>query len=870
MKNWFRRRDRAREIHEEVESHLAMRAELNRAGGMAPEEARTGARRQFGNAALIEEDVRRVRSFPWIESLAQDARYALRGFARSPVFTATAVLTIALGIGASTAVFSLVDRILFRPLPYPLAGQLVSMGIVAPSVDKNEFVFADAYVRWRAQQTPFSNITTFGFISDCDLSEQNAARLRCAMVESTFLPTFGIQPALGRNFTHAEDQPNAPKVALLSYAFWKSRFGGDTGVIGRSISVDGQPTNIVGVLPHDFELFNLSPIDLLIPEAINEAHPGNGRVFRAFARLRPGVSVEQARAAMQPLFEQDRNSVPSQFRKELRLVIRPLRERQIGDMRMASWTLFGAVLVVLLIAGANVANLMLARSASRRREWTIRAAIGAGRWRLARQVLTESLLLASLGAAAGCGLAWLLLRFFVAAAPHGILRLDQASLDGRVLSFAVALSLLSGLLFGLAPAMDTPIAGSMAAGRTVVSGRGLLRHVLIAAQIGASLVLLTGAGLLLRSLWNLEKVPLGMDTGQTVAAQFVIGKGYQELPFFERLETRLRSLPGDPTYAIVDNIPPYGGSRSRPFFVLDVEGRPPLPEGTGGMVGWRYVTPGYFAAMGIPIIRGRAFTEDERSAQDMPIILSRELARRLFPGGDALGRHMLSTGQGVWHTVVGIAGDVINNGLDHRPDPEYYELRKHFADATYNNRAPAGGWRGASVIVRSPLSPETMSKTLRAIMAELDPSVPVTVQTLQERAGTLTVASRFDALLLGGFAGVGLLLAAIGIYGVIAFLVGQRTREVGVRMALGATPSAVTRLFLRHAAGWTLAGIAIGFAGALAVTRLLTSMLFQVSGRDPWSLVAAPALLLAVALAAAWLPARRAAHIDPARTLREE
>lgn len=288
------------------------------------------------------------------------------------------------------------------------------------------------------------------------------------------------------------------------------------------------------------------------------------------------------------------------------------------------------------------------------------------------------------------------------------------------------------------------------------------------------------------------------------------------------------------------------------------------------MVGWRYVTPGYFAAMGIPMVRGRAFTEEERNAQEMPVILSRELAHRLFPDGAALGRHILSTDKGVWHTVVGVAGDVINVGLERRPEPEYYELRKNFPDVTYANRQPGVGWRGASVIVRSPLSPESLSRTLRGILAELDPSVPVTVQTLQERASTLTVAPRFDALLLGGFAGVGLLLAAIGIYGVIAFLVGQRTREVGVRMALGATPTAVTRMFLSHAAGWTLAGIVVGLAGALAVTELLSGMLFQVNARDPWSLAAAPALLLAVALTAAWLPARRAARIDPVRTLREE
>ena len=870
MKNWFRRRNRAAEIHEEVQSHLEMREDWNRAGGASSGDAQARARRQFGNAALIEEEVRRVHGLPWLESLARDARFALRGFRRSPVFATTAVLTIALGIGSSTAVFSLVDRILFRPLPYPQADRLVSVGFIAPSADKVEFMMADGYVDFRNHQTPFASITSFGFISDCDLSEANAVRMRCAMVESTFLPTFGIEPALGRNFTHAEDQPNAPKVALLSYAFWKSRFGGDAGVLDRSILVDGQPTRILGVLPRDFELFNLSPIDLLIPEAINEARPGNGRAFRVFARLRPGVTIEQARRALQPLFEQTRRLVPPQFRNELRLAIRPLRERQIGDMRMASWTLFAAVLVVLLIAAANVANLMVARSASRRQEWAIRAAIGAGRWRMIRQVLTESLLLAGLGAAAGCGLAWGLLRFFVSVAPCGIMRLDQAAIDGRVLLFAVAISVASGLLFGLAPALDTPASANMAAGRTVVSARGMLRHLLIAGQIAASLILLTGAGLLLRSLWNLEKVPLGMDTAHTVAAHFVIGKGPSPLAFFNRLETRLTGMPGSQAYAIADNIPPFGGSRSMPFFVLHVEGRPPFPEGAGGMAGWRYITPGYFAAMGIPIVRGRAFTEQERDSTDLPMIVSRDLARRLFADSDALGRHVLQTTDGAWHTVVGVAGDVLNNGLDHQPGPEFYLLRKHIPDATYNNEAPGTGWRAATVIVRSPLETQAIAKMIRAAVSELDPAVPVSVETLEERAGTLTVAPRFDALLLGGFAGVGLLLAAIGIYGVIAFLVSQRTREIGVRMALGASPTAVTRMFLRHAAGWTMAGILAGLAGSVVAARLLAGMLFQVDAHDPWGLAAGSITLFAVALAAAWLPARRAARIDPIRTLRDE
>ncbi len=869
MKNWFRRRNREADIHEEVENHLAMRAEWNRAGGMAEEEARADARRRFGNTAHIEENVRKVRGFAWLESLGQDLRYAVRGFGRSPLFTATAILTIALGIGASTAVFSFVDRILFRSLPYPDAARLVSVGMVVPSMDKNEFMIADGYVQFRDHQAPFSSVTSFGFINDCDLTEQNAARLSCAQVESSFLPTFGIQPILGRNFTHAEDQPGAPKVALLSYAFWQARFGGDAGVAGRVISVDGQPTRIVGVLPSDFELFNLAAFDLLTPEAINDAHPGSGRLFRVFGRLRPGVTIGQARQALLPLFESQRSGMPPQFRNEMRLAIRPLRERQVGEMRLASWTLLGAVLVVLLIASANMANLMLARSASRRREWAIRSAIGAGRRRLFRQVLTESLLLAGLGAAAGCGLGWLLLRFFVSAAPHGILRLDQAALDGRVLLFAVALSMISGVFFGLAPAFDAPSAGSMAAGRTVVSGRGLLRHALIAAQIAASMVLLTGAGLLLRSFWNLERVPLGMDTQQTITAQFVLRKGTDELAFFHRLESRLQALPGAPVYAISDSIPPFGGYRARPYFVLNVEGRPALPEGAGGMVGWRYVTPGYFAAMGIPIVEGRGFLEQERKSAEMPIVLSQELARHLFPEGNAIGRHILRGPNGTWHTVVGVAANVVNVGLQRRPEPEYYELRKNFADDTYSNRAPGVGWRSASLVLRSPLRAEA-AKMVRSIMTDLDPAVPLTIETLRQRADTLTVTPRFDAFLLSGFAGAGLLLAAIGIYGVIAFLVGQRTREVGVRMALGATPASVMRLFLGHAAGWTLAGLAAGIAGSLAVTRVISSLLFGVNQHDPLTLAGAPAVLMTVALLAAWMPSRRAARIDPVRTLREE
>ena len=822
--------------------------------------------------------MRQFPAMPWFETILQDIRYALRGFRRAPVFSLAAAVAIALGIGASTAVFSVVDRILFRPLPYADSGRLVSFGMLAPSMDHNEFLMADGYVRFRAHQTPFSSITSFGFISDCDLTEPNPARLRCAMVESTFLPTFGIQPLIGRNFTREEDRPNAAKVALLTFGFWKSRFAGDRAVAGKAIPVDGQPTTIVGVLPPDFELFNLSPVDLVVPEALDERREHSGRAFRVFARLKPGVTVQQAREALQPLFEEVRRDVPAPVRREIRMVVRPLRDRQIEDVRLASWTLFGAVLVVLLIACANVANLMLARSASRRRELAIRSAIGAGRARLVRQALTESLLLGGIGALAGCGLAGGLLRFLIASAPGAIPRLNQATLDGRVLLFAVALAIASGALFGLAPALESPAAETLCAGRAVAATHGWRRHFLLAAQMAASLVLLTGAGLLLRSLWNLEKVPLGVEAGHALAARFVLSKAYGQdarlLAFFEGLEARLRRLPGSAVYGIGDSIPPSGGTRAMPYFALNVEDRPALPQGAGGYVAWRYITPGYFAALGIPVLRGRAFTEQERNSPELPMILSETLARRLFPGyprgRDPIGAHVLRTASGAWHTVVGVAGDVPNLGLERQPDPEFYLLRKHLPDDTFRNQAPGDGWRAATVVVRSPLQAQAMADLLRADLAGLDPTLPVTIESMRERFDRLTQTPRFNAVLLSGFAGAGLLLAAIGIYGVVAFWVGQRTREIGVRMALGATPSTIVKLFLFHAARWTAAGLCLGLAGSLAATRLLRGLLFDVPERDVGSVAAATAILSAAALAAAWLPSWRAARIDPISTLREE
>jgi predicted permease len=543
------------------------------------------------------------------------------------------------------------------------------------------------------------------------------------------------------------------------------------------------------------------------------------------------------------------------------------------DARLASWVLLFAVVAVLLIACANIANLLLARSTSRRTEMAVRAALGAGRGRLIRQTLTETMLLGLLGGAAGCALAWAMLRLFIGIAPSGIPHLEQAALDGRVLLFALAGSLSSGLVFGLTPAIQTPTAESLAGWRATGARRMLLRESLVAAQIAVSVVLLAGAGMLLRSLWKLQNVSLGLSAEQVVTADFILGKqryseDVRQLQFFDDIESRLRAIPGVTSFAISDSLPPYGGVRARPFVAIQVEGQPPFQEGTGGMVVWRYVTPGYFNTLGLRIARGRGFEDRDRAAGESTIVLSDSLARKLFPDGAALGQRLNIDGHG--STVIGIAADVRNNGPAGETSPEYYMLRKPTLDATFRNQMPPSGWRQAKVAIRTPVNPNAMADWIKKEIAAIDPALPVTVSTMQQRVSRLNDRPRFNAVLLALFAGMGLVLAAIGLYGVMSFLVGQRTQEIGVRMALGATPRAITKLVLSHAAVWTLGGALPGLIGSLFAVRAVRSLLFEVPEHDPWTFaVVLPGLLL-VALAAAWIPSLRAARVDPMTALRHE
>ena len=802
-----------------------------------------------------------------LEGFGHDLRYGARVLRRAPMFTLAAILAVALGIGPSTAVFSVVDRILFRSLPYPQADRLVSFGMVAPIVPQ-EFMLGYDYLDWREGQTPFESLGAWSGESDCDLTEANPVRLRCAHVDAHLLPALGIQPMFGRNFTPQEDRPGAARVALISYGLWRSRFARDAAVVGKPMPLDGQSTTILGVLPPQFELPTLARADVLVPVALDPEEQRTHRtaiVLWSIGRLKHGVTTAQASAALQPLFEKSMEWVSPEFRKEVKLRIRPLRDRQIQEARLASWILLASVLAVLGIACANVANLLLARAATRQREFAVRAAIGAGRGRLIRQALMESTLLGLMGGAAGCVLAFLLLRLFVSIAPEGIPRLSQASVDVRVLLFTLAVSVVSGALFGLAPALAKPRADALS-GRTLGAGHHLFRLGLVAAQISVSMILLMGAGLLLRSLWKLQHQPLGMQTDRVITASVTLGQksypdGERRRAFFEELEARLRRIPGATEVAVSDTLPPFGNPMgSMLYAAIDVQGRPRFTEGTGGMVMYRSVAPSYFAALGIPILRGRGFQEEDRDPNQNVVILSDSMARRMFPGEDALGKQIRPGRSGPWLTVVGLVGNVKNNGLVERDDPEYYEIRKH----------SGGAQRNAVAIIRTVMDPRAMSRWVRAEVAGLDATLPVDVQTMQQSVSRLAQRPRFNAVLLGIFAGVGVLLAAIGLYGVISFLVAQRTQEIGVRMALGATPGAITRLMLAHAARWTAAGMALGLAGALVTARLLQALLYQVSATDPATIVAVAALLAGVAVLAAWVPSRRAARVDPAQALRQE
>ncbi len=868
-------RKKHEEFHAEVQFHLEQSIAAKVGAGLSVSEARRHALVEFGGMERAREECNEQRPGWWMDTVAQDVRYALRGFRRNPIFTIAVIATLALGIGATTSVFSVVDRILFRSLPYAHSDRLVSVGIVH-SLEKQEFMMGSFSFDWRDNQKPFESMASQGTMPHaCDLVENNPTQLECLSFDAKFLPLLGISPVLGRNFLPGEDRPNGPRVVIISYGLWKSHYNQSPEIIGRLIDVDGSPARVVGVLPRDFQFPTLQSADVIFPMALDRAaqataNGGFGNPMRTFARLKPGVSIAQARAEMEPLFAHTRDTIiPPGVRKDVHLSIRSLRDRETQDVQLTAWILLGSVLAVLLIGCANVASLMMARGEARERELAVRSALGASQARLIRQTLTEATLLSLAGAAVGLALAAGLLRVFLDLAPTGIPFLERAGLDFRIALFTVLLSLVCGALFGLLPALQRPHAIALAARAAKTFKSTVLRRSLVVGQIAVSMILLSGSALLLRSFQNIEKQNLGMQPGGVFTVRIALpwfryNTGQKEMDFYLRAEAAIRRLPGIRAVAISDSVPPggwHGGSRSSD---LVVEGKPKSEQGPGDPLAVRTVTPDYFQSLNIPIVRGHNFTEADRRSKESLIIISRLLAARLFPGEDPIGQRVHSSygTAAAWYTVVGVAGNVKNSGLVEPDEPEIYFLRHSAAD----------NWGGPPplLIVDSVLSTEATVPWVRSQIAQLDPTVPVATEALNEQVSKLADRPRFETALLGFFAFCGLLMAVIGLYGVISFVATQRTQEIGVRMALGATRVDILRLISGEGVRLIVAGGVIGLAASVATAQLLKSLLYEVKPHDPAMYALATFLLVLVALAATLIPARAAMKVEPTVALRYE
>jgi putative ABC transport system permease protein len=798
----------------------------------------------------------------------RDLGGAFRSLASRPGFTAAAVLTLALGIGANTAIFSVVDAVLLRPLPFPEPDRLVDVLAVRPGGSDRAAISPADFLAWRAQGWVFQEIGAYIPFGTLDWTGgEEPVRLSRHLVSEGLLAALGVRPSQGRLFAADEYRPGAPRVALLSHKLWRGRFGGDPGVIGRSLTLGGEVHEVVGVLPREFRIRGGEP-DLLLPLAFGPeaAADREAASLGAIGRLRPGVSVEQARREMDALGARLALQLPESERAYPSLV--PLREVVAGPARAALLVLSGAVAFVLLIACANVSGLQLVRAVSREPEIALRAALGADRRRLARQLLAESTALALLGGLGGVALAGLALAVLPDARglylPTGV----DLGLDLRVLGFTLGLTLLAGIVSGLAPALRcsrTDLRTMMVQGGGAGSqdgGRSRLQDAFVVAEIALALVLLAGAGLMLRSFARLLSENPGFEAQRVLTLEIELPAArYPEAAnaaaFYAELLDRLGRLPGVEAAGAAKELPPDTPWSFRPALAGREE-----PEDEAA--GWQLVTPGYFAAMGTPLLRGQDFTSRDREGGRPVTVVNETAARRFFPSADALGRRVRFNG--AWFDVIGVVRDQRIPGGEPGGAPVFY-----FAHAQLP--VPADYGRALALAVRTEGDPLALAAAVRRTLGSLDPDLPAAeLQPLERRlAGGLFFArSHFNTVLLVLFAGLALLLAMIGISGVLSYRVSRRTREMGVRMAFGARRIDLLRLVMAHGLALTLLGLLLGLAGAVSLTRFLSSLLYGLGTLDPLTLGAVVLLLAAAASLACYLPARRASRLEPLAALRAE
>lgn len=815
----------------------------------------------------------------------QELRHALRVLARSPAFTGVAVLTLALGIAANTAIFSVVDAVLLSPLPYPQADRLVMVWSNWPGTSRSTVSPAN-FLDWREQSDVFEGLTSFQSLDFNASGEGSPERLRGASVSSNFFQVLGVGPALGTTFQPSAGSIGPHQVVVLSHGLWKRRFGGDARIVGRSIRLNEQSYEVIGVMPEGFSLPGIVParavpestpelwapavvkdIPQLGPDATQDRSVWrDNNYLRVLGRLKPGVTLERAASTMSTIAERLAREYP-RTNEGSGITLVPLREQLVGNVQAVLWVLLGTVGLVLAIACANVANLFLARASARRQEFAVRAALGAGRGRLVWQLLVESVLLALGAGALGLLLALWTLDGLLALVPPELPRLGEVHLDGPVLAFTLCVSLGTGVLFGLVPALQVSAPDlngvlRQAGGGKLTAARNHSRSALVVGEVALAVVLLICAGLLLRSLWRLQSVEPGFQADHVLTWRMALPTdkypdGRRQAAFFHQLLERVASLPGVRSAGGVSDLPLGGADIGA---ALSLEGEEPSQPDSRRVVGHQVITPGYLRTLGIPLRQGRDVTSADTEDAQPVVLLNETAARSYWPGEDAVGHRIRLGGEEQpWRTVVGVVGDVRHQGPTEAVRPEAYvpALQRTFFFMSF--------------VARMEGEPLAMVSAVRSAVESLDPDLPISeVRPMEQVVATATARPRFVSLMVALFAGLSLLLAGVGLYGVIAFMARQRTREIGIRMALGARPVDVLRLVVGRGMLLSLGGVGLGLLGAWAATRVMGSLLFEVSATDPLTFGALALLMTGVTLLATWLPAHRATRVDPLVALRGE
>jgi predicted permease len=871
----FGKDKREQELTVELESHLQMNIEDHLRSGMTPGEARRRALIKLGGVEQTKENYRDRRSLPVLETLFQDMRFGGRNLRKNSGFTAVAVLTLALGIGANTAIFSLVNGVLLRPLPFLKPDRLAGLTTYYPK---------GPLVVMREQSR------TMDIAGNTDSTEFNLTgvdaplRLTGTSVSANWFSVLGAHTAMGRTFQEGEDQPGKDAVVILSHSLWQRQFGGDPNILGRSILLDGMDRQVVGVLPNDFR-FPSPKTELWVPLSLDPRQIGDywGSSYMPLtARLRPGATLEQARMELAALRQKILAAYPWRMPDNawINSSVTPLQELLVGDIRTKLVILLGAVGLLLLIACANVANLLLARATARQKEVALRSVLGASRWRLIRQFITESVLLAVLGGGLGLFAAVTGLTALKATLPADMPRLAEVTVDARVLLFTAALAILTGLIFGILPAtgasrVDLTRSLKSSGERSNTGGSHRLSGGLIVAEVAVAVVLVTSAGLLVKSLWKLSNSSPGFRSEYILTARITPNESYCEVPgrcqaFYDDLLSRVRALPGVKDAAAVNGLPLSGVWESIP---ADIEGYSVAPGAHVPMLMERIITPEYFRIMGIPLMRGRAFNETDagRNAERVALI-SKSTAQQFWPGKDPIGQHIKPRWMDNWWTVVGVVGDVKENSMTQNTpewiDGEMYTL---YGPHSIQGRGPEASPAELTLVLRTSNDQSQFGSALQNAVSELNRDVPVSqVETLNGWVAEAVAGPRSTASLFSLFAALAVALGAVGIYGVISYSVAQRTREIGIRIALGARKHEVVRLVVGQGARLALLGVGIGLVGALLLTRLMATLLYGVGANDPLTYASVAILLVLVAIAASYIPARRAMRVDPVVALRYE